>query len=89
MQKIVSKKNALRLYEISWIRWQPIMRLTRIRVYVQKSISQQHLMHGTKLRKIKRCTYKITNILAAMRPSVSNLVPTQCLDIILLPYGKL
>ena len=27
---------------------------------------------------------KITNISAAMRPSVSNLVPNQCLDIILL-----
>ena len=25
--------------------------------------------------------YKITNISAAMRPSVSNLVPNQCLDI--------
>ena len=29
--------------------------------------------------------YKITNISAAMRPSVSNLVPNQCLDIIRLP----
>ena len=29
--------------------------------------------------------YKITNISAAMRPSVSNLVPSQYLDIILLP----
>ena len=29
--------------------------------------------------------YKITNISAAMRPSVSNLVPNQCLDIVLLP----
>ena len=41
------------------------------------------------LRKIKGCTYKITNISAAMRPSVSNLVPNQCLDIILLPLGQL
>ena len=29
--------------------------------------------------------YKITNISAAMRPSVSNLVPNQSLDTILLP----
>ena len=37
------------------------------------------------LRKIKGCTYKITNISAALSPSVSNLVPNQCLDIVLLP----
>ena len=37
------------------------------------------------LEKVKGCTYKITNISAAMFPSVSNLVPSQCLNIILLP----
>ena len=35
--------------------------------------------------KIKGCMYKITNISAAMRLGVSNLVLSQCLDIILLP----
>ena len=35
--------------------------------------------------KFNECTYKITNISAAMCPSVSNLVPNQCLDILLLP----
>ena len=34
--------------------------------------------------KLRECTYKIANISAAMRPSVSNLVLNQCLDIILL-----
>ena len=38
---------------------------------------------------IKGCTYKITNISAAMCPIVSNLMPNQCLDIILLPQGQL
>ena len=34
---------------------------------------------------IKGCTYKITNISAALCPIVSNLVPNQSLDILLLP----
>ena len=37
------------------------------------------------LRKIKGCTYKITNVSPTMCSSVSNLVPIQCLDIVLLP----
>ena len=36
------------------------------------------------LRKIKGCTYKMTNISPIMCSSVSNLVPLQCLDIVLL-----
>ena len=36
------------------------------------------------LRKIKGCTYKMTNISPIMCSSVSNLVPIQCLDIVLL-----
>ena len=39
-------------------------------------------------RIIKGFTYKITNILPAMRPSVSNMVPNQCLAKVLLPYGQ-
>ena len=42
-----------------------------------------------KHRKINRCTYKTTNILPAMCSSVSILVPTQCIDIILLFYGQI
>ena len=37
------------------------------------------------LRRIKGCTYKITNGLPAMCSSVSNLMPNQCLNIVLLP----
>ena len=37
------------------------------------------------LRKIKGCTYKITNGLPVTCYSVSNLMPNQCLDIVLLP----
>ena len=37
------------------------------------------------LRKIKGCTYKMTNISPTMCSSVSNLVPIKCLDIVLLP----
>ena len=36
------------------------------------------------LRKIKGCTYKMTNVSPTMCSSVSNLVPIQCLDIVLL-----
>ena len=39
-------------------------------------------------RKNKGCTYKITNISPAVCSSVSNLVPNQCLDIILLLQGQ-
>ena len=39
-------------------------------------------------RKIKGFTY-ITNILPAMCPSVSNLVPNQCLVKELLPHGQI
>ena len=41
------------------------------------------------LGKIKGRTYKITNISPTMCPSVSDLVSSQCLDIILLPQGQL
>ena len=36
-------------------------------------------------RKIKGCTYEITDVLPTMCSRVSNLVPIQCLDIVLLP----
>ena len=37
------------------------------------------------LRKIKGCTYRVTNVSPTMCSSVSNIVPIQCLDIVLLP----
>ena len=37
------------------------------------------------LRKFKGYTYKITNVSPTICSSVSNLVPIQCLDIVLLP----
>ena len=37
------------------------------------------------LRKFKGCTYKITNVLPTMCSYLSNLVPIQWLDIVLLP----
>ena len=37
------------------------------------------------LWKSKGCTYKMTNVSPTMCSSVSNLVPIQCLDIVLLP----
>ena len=36
-------------------------------------------------RRIKGCTYKITNGLPTMCSSVSNLMSNQCIDIVLLP----
>ena len=36
-----------------------------------------------KLRKIKGCKYKMTNVSPTMCSSVSNLVPIQCLDFVL------
>ena len=41
------------------------------------------------LRKIKGCAYKITNGLPVMQSSVSNLIPNQCLVIVLLPLGQI
>ena len=41
------------------------------------------------VEKFKGLTYKITNILPAMRPSKSNLVPNQCLVKVLSPYGQI
>ena len=49
------------------------------------NINENFRYERQNLRKIRGCMYKITNILAAMRLSVSNLVPNQCLDIVLLP----
>ena len=49
------------------------------------NIDENFTNERTNLRKVKGCTYKITNISPAMWPSVSILVPIQCLDIILLP----
>ena len=49
------------------------------------NINENFINERSNLRKIKACMYEITNISAAMHPSVSNLVPNQCLDIILLP----
>ena len=39
------------------------------------------------VEKIKRCTYKISNISAADYPRVPNLALYQCLDIVIIPYG--
>ena len=40
-------------------------------------------------RKIKGCTYKMTNISPTICTSVSNLVPIQCLDIVFtIRYNK-
>ena len=43
------------------------------------------VMKEKNIRKNKGCTFKMTNISPTMRSGVSNLVPIQCLDILLLP----
>ena len=49
------------------------------------NINENFCNEKKNLRKIKGCTYKMTNISPTMCSSVSNLVPIQCLDIVLLP----
>ena len=47
------------------------------------NINENFRNESYNLRKINGYTYKITNISAAVRSNVPNLVPKQCLDIIL------
>ena len=49
------------------------------------NINENFCNERKNLRKIKGCTYKMTNVSPTMCSSVSNLVPIQCLDIVLLP----
>ena len=49
------------------------------------NINENFCNERKNLRKIKGCTYKMTNISPTMCFSVSNLVPIQCLHIVLLP----
>ena len=49
------------------------------------NINENFCNERKNLRKIKGCTYKMTNISPSMCSSVSNLVPIQCFDIVLLP----
>ena len=49
------------------------------------NINENFCIERKNLRKIKGCIYKMTNVSPTMCSSVSNLVPIQCLDIVLLP----
>ena len=58
-------------------------------LYPYSSILMKPLEMRENHRKIKGRTFKITNIPPAMCSGVSNLVPNQCLDKVLLPYGRI
>ena len=49
------------------------------------NINENFCIERKYLRKIKGCAYKMTNVSPTMCSSASNLVPIQCLDIVLLP----
>ena len=49
------------------------------------NINENFCNERKNLRKIKGCTYKMTNISPIICSSESNQVPIQCLDIVLLP----
>ena len=49
------------------------------------NINENFCIERKNLRKIKGCTYKMTNVSPTLCSSVSNLVQIQCLDIVLLP----
>ena len=54
-------------------------------------IIKENIIHKRKIveKLIGACNYKITNISAADYPSVLHLVSKQCLDIVILPYGRI
>ena len=51
------------------------------------NINETLVMKEKTLRKIKGCTYKMKNVSPTLCSSLSNVMPIQCLDIVLVPLG--
>ena len=65
----------------------PVVLYESYLICIFMNINESFCNERKTLIKIKGCTYKMTNISPTMCSSVSNLMPIQCLDIVLLPYG--
>ena len=63
----------------------PVVLYENYLICIFMNINENFYNERKNLRKITGCTYKKTNVTPTMCPSVSNLVPIQCLDILLLP----
>ena len=63
----------------------PVVLYENYLICIFMNINENFCNETKNLRKIKGCTYKMTNVSPTMCSSVSNLVPIQCLDIVLLP----
>ena len=63
----------------------PVVLYENYLICIFMNINEQFCNKRKSLRKIKGCTYKMTNISPTMCSSVSNLEPIECLDIVLLP----
>ena len=63
----------------------PVVLYENYLICIFMNIKENFCNERKNLRKIKGCTYKMTNISPTMCSSVSNLVPIQCLDTVLLP----
>ena len=63
----------------------PVVLYENYLICIFMNINEKFCNLRKNLRKIKGCTYKMTNISPTMCSSVSNLVPIKCFDIVLLP----
>ena len=63
----------------------PVVLYENYLICIFMNINENFCNERRNLRKIKGCTYKMTNISPTMCSSVLNLVPIKCLDIVLLP----
>ena len=61
----------------------PVVLYENYLIFIFMNINGNFSNERKNLRKTKGCTYKITNVSSTMCSSVSNLVPIQCLDIVL------
>ena len=66
----------------------PVVLYENYLICIFMNINENFSNERKNLRKIKGCTYKITNVSPTMCSSVSNLVPIQCLDMALYFYHK-
>ena len=63
----------------------PVVLYENYPICIFMNINENFSNERENLRNIKGCTYKITNVSPTICSSVSNLMPIQCLEIVLLP----
>ena len=63
----------------------PVVLSENYLICIFMNINETFVMKEKKIRKIKGCSYKMTKVSPTMCSSESDLVPIQCLDIVLLP----